>query len=72
MYGQAKEILNGKPHLSTLAALMSSQDLRLLDYGHYTSVYRWFTCNGILFNHESPYGEPFVTRKIGSHSDGNG
>lgn len=31
----------------------------------YRQKYRMFTCNGILFNHESPRrGEEFVTRKI--------
>ncbi len=39
-------------------------------YGHwitknYREAYQMFTCNGILFNHESPRrGETFVTRKI--------
>lgn len=39
-------------------------------YGHWITVnyresYDMFTCNGILFNHESPRrGETFVTRKI--------
>lgn len=32
---------------------------------NYRESYRMFTCNGILFNHESPRrGETFVTRKI--------
>lgn len=32
---------------------------------NYREGYRMFTCNGILFNHESPRrGESFVTRKI--------
>ncbi len=32
---------------------------------NYREAYRMFTCNGILFNHESPRrGETFVTRKI--------
>ena len=32
---------------------------------NYRESYRIFTCNGILFNHESPRrGETFVTRKI--------
>lgn len=32
---------------------------------NYREAYGIFTCNGILFNHESPYrGENFVTRKI--------
>lgn len=32
---------------------------------NYREAYGMFTCNGILFNHESPYrGETFVTRKI--------
>lgn len=32
---------------------------------HYREAYGMFTCNGILFNHESPRrGETFVTRKI--------
>jgi GDPmannose 4,6-dehydratase len=32
---------------------------------HYREAYDLFTCNGILFNHESPRrGESFVTRKI--------
>ena len=31
----------------------------------YRDSYKQFACNGILFNHESPYrGETFVTRKI--------
>ena len=31
----------------------------------YRESYKLFACNGILFNHESPYrGETFVTRKI--------
>ena len=31
----------------------------------YREAYRMFSCNGILFNHESPRrGETFVTRKI--------
>ena len=30
----------------------------------YRESYKLFACNGILFNHESPYrGETFVTRK---------
>lgn len=32
---------------------------------NYREAYGMFACNGILFNHESPYrGETFVTRKI--------
>lgn len=32
---------------------------------NYREAYNMFTCNGILFNHESPLrGETFVTRKI--------
>jgi len=32
---------------------------------NYREAYRFFACNGILFNHESPIrGETFVTRKI--------
>ncbi|WP_339149687.1 MULTISPECIES: GDP-mannose 4,6-dehydratase [unclassified Sutcliffiella] len=32
---------------------------------NYREAYNLFACNGILFNHESPYrGETFVTRKI--------
>jgi GDPmannose 4,6-dehydratase len=32
---------------------------------NYREAYNFFTCNGILFNHESPRrGEAFVTRKI--------
>ena len=32
---------------------------------NYREAYDFFTCNGILFNHESPMrGETFVTRKI--------
>lgn len=32
---------------------------------NYREAYDMFTCNGILFNHESPRrGENFVTRKI--------
>ena len=32
---------------------------------NYRQAYNMFACNGILFNHESPYrGETFVTRKI--------
>ena len=32
---------------------------------NYREAYKMFTCNGILFNHESPRrGETFVTRKI--------
>jgi GDPmannose 4,6-dehydratase len=32
---------------------------------NYREAYGYFTCNGILFNHESPVrGETFVTRKI--------
>ncbi len=32
---------------------------------NYREAYRMFSCNGILFNHESPLrGETFVTRKI--------
>jgi GDPmannose 4,6-dehydratase len=32
---------------------------------NYREAYSFFTCNGILFNHESPMrGETFVTRKI--------
>ncbi|MBI2625261.1 MAG: GDP-mannose 4,6-dehydratase [Candidatus Nealsonbacteria bacterium] len=32
---------------------------------NYREAYNFFTCNGILFNHESPRrGETFVTRKI--------
>lgn len=32
---------------------------------NYREAYKMFTCNGILFNHESPRrGENFVTRKI--------
>ncbi|MDI9337187.1 MAG: GDP-mannose 4,6-dehydratase [Alphaproteobacteria bacterium] len=32
---------------------------------NYREAYNMFACNGILFNHESPYrGENFVTRKI--------
>jgi GDPmannose 4,6-dehydratase len=32
---------------------------------NYREAYNIFACNGILFNHESPYrGETFVTRKI--------
>lgn len=32
---------------------------------NYREAYRFFACNGILFNHESPLrGETFVTRKI--------
>ena len=32
---------------------------------HYREAYGFFTCNGILFNHESPVrGETFVTRKV--------
>jgi GDPmannose 4,6-dehydratase len=32
---------------------------------NYREAYNMFTCNGILFNHESPIrGETFVTRKI--------
>jgi GDPmannose 4,6-dehydratase len=32
---------------------------------NYREAYKMFTCNGILFNHESPIrGETFVTRKI--------
>ena len=32
---------------------------------NYREAYNMFACNGILFNHESPYrGETFVTRKI--------
>jgi GDPmannose 4,6-dehydratase len=32
---------------------------------NYREAYEIFACNGILFNHESPYrGETFVTRKI--------
>lgn len=32
---------------------------------NYRESYNLFTCNGILFNHESPRrGETFVTRKI--------
>ncbi|MGL6226738.1 MAG: GDP-mannose 4,6-dehydratase [Thermoguttaceae bacterium] len=32
---------------------------------HYREAYNMFACNGILFNHESPFrGENFVTRKI--------
>jgi len=35
---------------------------------HYREAYGMFTCNGILFNHESPKrGKQFVTRRI-SHS----
>ena len=31
----------------------------------YREAYNFYTCNGILFNHESPRrGETFVTRKI--------
>jgi GDPmannose 4,6-dehydratase len=32
---------------------------------NYREAYNFYACNGILFNHESPYrGETFVTRKI--------
>ena len=32
---------------------------------NYREAYNFFACNGILFNHESPFrGETFVTRKI--------
>ncbi|MDR2116087.1 MAG: GDP-mannose 4,6-dehydratase [Planctomycetaceae bacterium] len=32
---------------------------------NYREAYHFFACNGILFNHESPFrGETFVTRKI--------
>lgn len=32
---------------------------------NYREAYKMFTCNGILFNHESPLrGETFVTRKV--------
>ncbi len=32
---------------------------------NYREAYKMFACNGILFNHESPFrGETFVTRKI--------
>ncbi len=32
---------------------------------NYREAYNMFACNGILFNHESPYrGENFVTRKV--------
>ena len=31
---------------------------------NYREAYGIYACNGILFNHESPKGETFVTRKI--------
>jgi len=31
---------------------------------NYREAYNLFACNGILFNHESPRRETFVTRKI--------
>ncbi|MDR1141673.1 MAG: GDP-mannose 4,6-dehydratase [Planctomycetaceae bacterium] len=32
---------------------------------NYREAYQFFACNGILFNHESPFrGETFITRKI--------
>ena len=32
---------------------------------NYREAYKMYACNGILFNHESPYrGETFVTRKV--------
>ena len=44
---------------------MQQQKLILIGLQKFIESYKLFACNGILFNHESPYrGETFVTRKI--------
>lgn len=67
MYGEKDEgtVLNEKTTFNPVSPYAIS---KLMSY-HFVKMYRegyhMFTCNGILFNHESPRrGETFVTRKV--------
>jgi len=66
MFGKVQEI----PQKETTSFYPRSPYGVAKVFGYWTTVnyresYNMFTCNGILFNHESPLrGEEFVTRKI--------
>lgn len=66
LYGKAVEV----PQRETTPFYPRSPYAVAKLYGYWITVnyreaYNMFACNGILFNHESPYrGENFVTRKI--------
>ena len=66
MFGKVKEIPQNEKTPFYPRSPYGSAKL----YGHwitinYREAYKIFACNGILFNHESPFrGETFVTKKI--------
>lgn len=66
LFGKAREV----PQSETTPFYPRSPYAVAKLYGYWITInyrdsYNMFACNGILFNHESPYrGENFVTRKI--------
>jgi len=69
MYGDVQFLKNKKLNENTKFNPVSPYGISKLSAYFYTRMYRTayriFSCNGILFNHESPLrGEQFVTKKI--------
>jgi len=66
MYGKVKEISqNEKTSFNPQSPYAIAKVFSYWATKNYREAYDIFTCNGILFNHESPRrGETFVTRKI--------
>ena len=65
MYGSTKPPQNENSVFHPRSPYAVSKVFAHMITVNYREAYRMFACNGILFNHESPYrGETFVTQKI--------
>ncbi|HPN88344.1 MAG TPA: GDP-mannose 4,6-dehydratase [Candidatus Omnitrophota bacterium] len=65
MYGNAPSPQNEQTPFEPRSPYAASKVYSYWMTVNYREAYKMFTCNGILFNHESPRrGETFVTRKI--------
>mgnify|MGYP006160056017 CR=1 FL=1 len=65
MFGSTKPPQNETSHFHPRSPYAVSKVFAHMITVNYREAYNIFACNGILFNHESPYrGETFVTQKI--------
>ena len=65
MFGAAPAPQNENTHFMPRSPYAAAKVYSYWMVKNYREGYKLFTCNGILFNHESPRrGETFVTRKI--------
>ncbi len=65
MFGAAPAPQNENTHFMPRSPYATAKVYSYWMVKNYREGYKLFTCNGILFNHESPRrGETFVTRKI--------